>query len=91
MAMDPSTQCQTANLTSDENAADRDCEAVAFTVGNARPVDSKALCALVDVEMRIAGVAGVVLGDAVFRSNALDKFGGVHSRFLSTRGRGLRG
>lgn len=60
--MDHSTQWQAASLIPDKNAMDRDCETVAFTIGNARPVNSKTLFALVDVEMRIAGVAFEILG-----------------------------
>ena len=35
---------------------------MAFAVGNVRPVNSKTLFALVDVEMRIAGVTFEILG-----------------------------
>lgn len=45
-----------------DDATDPGCETVSFTVSNARPVDSKTLFALVDVEMRIAGVAFEILG-----------------------------
>lgn len=41
---------------------------VAFTVGNARPVDSRTLFAMVDVEMRIAGVSFEILGVQARRS-----------------------
>lgn len=68
--MEHSTRRRTPNPASDEEAADRDCETVSFTVGNARPVDSKTLFALVDVEMRIAGVAFEVLGVQARRTPA---------------------
>lgn len=45
-----------------EYASDLDRETVSFSIIDARPVDSKALFALVDVEMRIAGVAFEILG-----------------------------
>lgn len=45
-----------------ERVIDPDCEMVTFSVSNARPVESKALFALVDVEMKVAGVAFEILG-----------------------------
>ena len=44
------------------DVAERDYETVVFTVGNVRPMNSKTLFALVDVEMRIAGVTFEILG-----------------------------
>lgn len=62
VAMDDSGQKPAAQSVPGDEVADRDCETVAFTVGNARPVNSKTLFALVDVEMRIAGVTFEILG-----------------------------
>ena len=42
--------------------AEADTVSVTFTVSNARPVDSKVLFALVDVEVQIAGVAFDIMG-----------------------------
>jgi stage V sporulation protein G len=44
------------------NDTEADTIPITFTVTNARPVDSKSVFALVDVEMQIAGVAFDILG-----------------------------
>lgn len=49
-------------LVSFEPETEPDCAPVMMTVTNARLVESKSLFALVDVEMRIAGVAFEILG-----------------------------
>jgi stage V sporulation protein G len=45
-----------------EDLQDAEVESVAFVVTNLRQIQSKSLFALVDVEMRIAGVSFEVLG-----------------------------
>jgi hypothetical protein len=45
-----------------DNQTESGAELVTFTVANARPVDSKSLFALVDVEMQIAGVTFEIRG-----------------------------
>ncbi len=47
---------------SEDSETDSDCALVTFTVANARPVRSKTLFALVDVEMQIGGGGFMILG-----------------------------
>jgi DNA-binding cell septation regulator SpoVG len=50
-------------------ADDAETERVTFTIANLRTVNSKRLCALVDVELRVAGLSFWIIGVQVQRGS----------------------